>query len=272
MPKIAVSLETLGKYRYIDGAVEDGIKLFEAGNIEIVQDDPTYFRCIVPMPDKEHKSVALTYTDDCRDLKEYSCGCTFFTKQNGLLCSHVVAAVLTVQGCVIKGNSRIKQRPLFRFAARDDAPLILEFIKGLAEYEKMSADVTATPELLEHWLFDEQAAEVLFAVTDGKEVGFALYFSNFSTFLGKAGLYLEDIFVLPEYRGRGIGKALLAKLARIAVERGYGRMEWACLDWNEPSIDFYRSIGADDMSEWTTYRLTGSTLIKLAESGEEEIK
>ncbi|MCL2775013.1 MAG: GNAT family N-acetyltransferase [Oscillospiraceae bacterium] len=166
-------------------------------------------------------------------------------------------------------NPRIKQKPVFRFAARDDAPLILEFIKGLAEHEKMLAEVQATPELLEHWLFDKQTAEVLFAVMDEKEVGFALYFSNFSTFLGKAGLYLEDIFVLPEYRRRGIGKALLAKLACIAVERGYGRMEWACLDWNEPSIDFYRSIGADDMSEWTTYRLTGSALTKLAEANNE---
>jgi len=161
-------------------------------------------------------------------------------------------------------NPKISQKPVFRFAVREDVPLILAFIKKLAEYEKMISEVTATTELIEYWLFDKQTAEVLFAVIDGKEVGFALYFNNFSTFLGKAGLYLEDIFVLPEYRRRGIGKALLAKLARIAVERGYGRMEWACLDWNEPSINFYRSIGADDMSEWTTYRLTGDMLTKLA--------
>ena len=166
-------------------------------------------------------------------------------------------------------NQKIRQKPMFRFAVRDDAPLILEFIKRLAEYEKMLTDVTATPELLEYWLFDKQTAEVLFAMIDGKEVGFALYFSNFSTFLGKAGLYLEDIFVLPEYRGCGIGKALLAYLAHIAVKRGYGRMEWACLDWNEPSIAFYRSIGANDMSDWTTYRLTGNTLTKLAEEHNE---
>jgi GNAT superfamily N-acetyltransferase len=104
-------------------------------------------------------------------------------------------------------------------------------------------------------------------VNDGKEVGYALFFSNFSTFLGKAGLYLEDLFVLPDYRGRGIGKALLVELARIAVERDYGRVEWSCLDWNEPSIDFYRSIGAVDMHEWTTYRLEGNALNKLAEQG-----
>ena len=140
----------------------------------------------------------------------------------------------------------------------------MAFIKALAEYEKMRADVTATPESLEYWLFDKQAAEVLFAITDGKEVGFALYFNNFSTFLGKAGLYLEDIYVLPQYRGRGIGKALFAELARIAVERGYGRFEWACLDWNEPSIGFYRSLGAVGLPEWTTYRLTGGALMKLA--------
>ena len=151
----------------------------------------------------------------------------------------------------------------FRAAARDDVPLILEFIKELAKYEKMLTDVTATSGLLEYWLFDKQAAEVLFAIADGKEVGFALYFINFSTFLGKAGLYLEDLFVLPKYRGHGIGKALLTELAHIAVGRGYGRMEWACLDWNHPSIDFFRSIGAVAMSEWTTYRLTGDALENL---------
>ena len=264
MAKFKVSLETLRKHRYVDGAIEDGIRLFEAGNIELVQDDPTYFRCIVPVPGREHKGVALTYTEDCRDLEDFRCGCTYLTKQHGMLCQHVVAAVLTVQGRVIKGNPRPKPKPTFRAATRDDVPLVLEFIEGLAEYEKMAADVTATPELLEHWLFEKRAAEVLFVQADGKEVGFALYFSNFSTFLGKAGLYLEDLFVLPIYRGRGIGKALLAELARIAVERGYGRFEWACLDWNEPSIDFYRSLRAVDMSEWTTYRLTGDVLLKLA--------
>jgi len=188
MPKFEVSLETLRKHRYVDGAIEDGLKLFEAGNIELVQDDPTYFRCIVPIPGEEHKSVALTYTDDCHDLEDYRCGCTFLTKQHGMLCQHVVASVLAVQGCVIKGNLRSRPKPAFRAATRDDVPLILEFIKGLAEYEKMAADVTATPELLEHWLFEKRAAEVMFAEVDGKEVGFALYFSNFSTFLGKAGL------------------------------------------------------------------------------------
>ena len=188
MPKFAISLETLRRRRYVDGAIEDGIKLFETVNIEFVQDDPTYFRCIVPIPGKEHKSVALTYTDDCRDLEDFRCGCTFLTKQHGLLCQHVVAAVLAVQGRVIKGNPRPRKKPIFRVAVRDDVRLILEFIKGLAEYEEMLSDVTATPKSLEYWLFDKRAAEVLFAVIDGKEVGFALYFSNFSTFLGKAGL------------------------------------------------------------------------------------
>ena len=169
---------------------------------------------------------------------------------------------MATQSSNIQQTSRLQ--PTFRAATCDDIPLILGFIKRLAEYEKMLADVTATPDLLEYWLFEKQTAEVLFAIADGKEVGFALYFSNFSTFLGKTGLYLEDIFVLPEYRRRGIGKAFFAELARIAVERGYGRFEWACLDWNKPSIDFYRSIGAVDMSEWTTYRLTGDALIDLA--------
>ncbi len=153
----------------------------------------------------------------------------------------------------------------FRFAEREDTELILEFIKGLARYEHMEDEVVATPELLEEWLFDKQKAEVIFAVSDEREVGFALFFHNFSTFLGRAGIYLEDLFILPEYRGHGFGKALLRKLACITVERGCGRLEWCCLDWNQPSIDFYLSLGATRMDDWTTYRITGETLQKLAE-------
>ena len=152
----------------------------------------------------------------------------------------------------------------FRFAKRKDVPLILSFIKSLAEYEKMSDDVVADEATLEEWLFDREKAEVLFAVADGTEVGFALFFHNFSTFLGRAGLYLEDLFVLPGYRGRGYGKAIVKKLAAIAVERGCGRLEWSCLDWNTPSIDFYLSLGAKPLSEWTTYRVTGDALRELA--------
>ena len=152
----------------------------------------------------------------------------------------------------------------FRFAEREDTAKILWFIKGLADYEKMSDEVVATPELLEEWIFDKQKAEVIFALEDGKEVGFALFFHNFSTFLGRAGIYLEDLFVIPEYRGKGYGKALLKKLAQIAVERGCGRLEWWCLDWNKPSIDFYLSLGAEPMSDWTVYRITGDTLNELA--------
>jgi GNAT superfamily N-acetyltransferase len=153
----------------------------------------------------------------------------------------------------------------FREATAEDVGLILQFIRALAEYEKMSGDVVATEEILREWLFEKNSARVIFAMEGEKEVGFALYFYNFSTFLGRAGLYLEDLFVLPEYRGRGYGKGLLAHLAAMAVERGCGRMEWVCLDWNQPSIDFYRSLDAEPMSEWTTYRLTGDTLRKMAE-------
>ena len=153
----------------------------------------------------------------------------------------------------------------FRFATEKDCALILEFIRLLARYEKMTDQVTATEDLLREWIFNKLQAEVLFALEDGKEVGFALFFHNFSTFLGRSGLYLEDLFVLPEYRGKGLGKALLGKLAQIAVERGYGRMEWSCLDWNRPSIDFYLSMGATAMDEWTTYRLTGDSLRRMAE-------
>jgi len=152
----------------------------------------------------------------------------------------------------------------FRIAEREDTALILEFIKNLAEYEHMLSEVIATEELLTEWIFDKQKAEVLFICEDGIEAGFALFFHNFSTFLGRAGIYLEDLFVKPEYRGKGYGKSLLKKLAEITVERGCGRLEWWCLDWNKPSIDFYKSMGAVAMDEWTTYRITGETLKTLA--------
>ena len=129
----------------------------------------------------------------------------------------------------------------------------------------MSDDVVATEALLEEWIFDRKKAQVLFALQEGKEVGIALYFYNFSTFLGRAGIYLEDLFVLPEYRGKGYGKGLLKKLAAIAVEEGCGRLEWSCLNWNRPSIDFYLAMGAVPMKEWTVYRLTGETLRRAAE-------
>ena len=153
----------------------------------------------------------------------------------------------------------------YRFANEDDCGLILEFIRALAAYEKMSDQVVATESLLREWIFEKQKAEVIFACEDGKEVGFALFFHNFSTFLGRAGIYLEDLFVLPEYRGKGYGKGLLRKLAQITEERGCGRLEWWCLDWNKPSIDLYRSLGAEPMDEWTTYRLTGEKLKEMAE-------
>ena len=153
----------------------------------------------------------------------------------------------------------------FRFADENDIEKILFFIKQLAEYEKMLDQVVATPQLLKEWIFDKKKAEVLFAVEGGKEIGFALFFHNFSTFLGRAGIYLEDLYVCPEHRGKGYGKAILKKLAGIAVERRCGRLEWWCLDWNKPSIDFYLSLGAEQMKDWTTYRLAGQKLKELAE-------
>ena len=152
-----------------------------------------------------------------------------------------------------------------RPAKREDAALILEFIKELAEYEHLSNEVVADAETLETWIFDKQKAEVIFALENGEEVGFALFFHNFSTFLGRAGIYLEDLYVKPEYRGKGHGKALLKKLAAIAAERECGRLEWSCLDWNKPSIDFYLSLGAIPLSDWTVYRVTGDALRQLAE-------
>ena len=151
----------------------------------------------------------------------------------------------------------------FRYADRKDFALILRFIKGLAEYEHMSNEVVADEKILEEWIFDKHKAEVIFALADNREVGFALFFHNFSTFLGKAGIYLEDLYVQPEYRGKGYGKAILKKLASIAVERGCGRLEWSCLDWNKPSIDFYLSLGAEPMTDWTVYRIAGDGLSEL---------
>lgn len=152
----------------------------------------------------------------------------------------------------------------FRFATEKDVKLILNFIKELAKYEKMDKAVVATEENLRKWIFEYHKAEVIFAIENGIEVGFALFFHNFSTFLGRAGIYLEDLFVKPEYRKRGHGKALIKELARIAVERGCGRLEFCCLDWNKPSIDFYLSLGAKQMSDWTIYRFSGESLNNLA--------
>ena len=151
-----------------------------------------------------------------------------------------------------------------RMAQEQDIPLILRFIRELAQYEGLLDQVTATQEVLEEWLFRRKKAEVVFPMVEGKEIGFALFFHNFSTFLGRAGLYLEDLYILPEYRGRGYGRALMVRLARIARERGCGRMEWWCLNWNQPSIAFYQSLGAKAMDEWTVYRITGDTLEGLA--------
>lgn len=157
----------------------------------------------------------------------------------------------------------------FRYATEKDVSLIFSFIKELAAYEKLLDEVVATEELLQEWIFEKKKAEVIFAIHNGQEIGFALFFHNFSTFLGRSGIYLEDLFVKPEYRGQGFGKALITKLARIAVERGCGRLEWWCLDWNKSSIDFYLSLGAQPMDEWTVYRVSGDTLQTLANNQKE---
>jgi GNAT superfamily N-acetyltransferase len=150
-------------------------------------------------------------------------------------------------------------------ASPQDVPMILKLIKGLADYERMSDDVVATEDGLRRWLFgDRPAAEVALAYLDDTVVGFALFFHNFSTFLGRPGLYLEDLFVVPESRGHGIGRMLLVHLAEIAVQRGCGRMEWTVLDWNEPAIGFYERMGARVMKEWQLCRLTGDSLARVA--------
>ena len=158
----------------------------------------------------------------------------------------------------------MEDKPRFRAAVRADVPLILTFIRELADYEGMLDEVVADEATLEEWLFDRRAAEVVFALEEGREVGFALFFHNFSTFLGRSGVYLEDLYVRPEHRGKGYGKALLAYLAALAKREGCGRLEWWCLDWNRPSIDFYLSMGAEPMSDWTVYRVAGEALAELA--------
>lgn len=154
----------------------------------------------------------------------------------------------------------------FRYARRGDSPVILGFIRELAEYEHLEQEVSATEELLDEWLFDRKKAEVIIASADGKDIGYGLFFHSFSTFLGKAGIYLEDLYIQPNFRGLGYGKAMLKHIGSIAVERGCGRLEWSCLDWNKPSIDFYLSLGARPMNGWTMYRLAGNGLKALADS------
>jgi GNAT superfamily N-acetyltransferase len=154
---------------------------------------------------------------------------------------------------------------VIRPATEQDVPIILDLIKQLADYERLAHRVVATEQRLRDTLFGERpAAEVLLASLEGETVGFAVFFTNYSTFLAKPGLYLEDLFVKPHARGKGIGKALLAKLAKIAVERDCGRVDWSVLNWNEPSLRFYEALGAVPLSDWTTHRLTGEALIKLA--------
>jgi GNAT superfamily N-acetyltransferase len=152
-----------------------------------------------------------------------------------------------------------------RNATIEDVPLILEFIKGLAEYEKLAHEVTATEDILTETLFGSRpAAEVVICNCDGIPAGFALFFHNYSTFLGRPGIYLEDLFVKPDFRGRGLGRALLVYLARLAVERDCGRFEWSVLDWNEPAIGFYKSLGAVPKDDWTIFRVSGDALTRLA--------
>lgn len=160
----------------------------------------------------------------------------------------------------------MEQKITVKEAGAEDIPVILEFIRGLAEYEKLKHEVTADEETLRREMFDKGGARALIALCGEIPCGFALYFYNFSTFLGKRGIYLEDLFVRPDFRGRGAGDKLLRELAQIAVREGCGRLEWSCLDWNTPSVEFYKSRGARPMDGWTVYRVTGDRLTALAKS------
>lgn len=174
--------------------------------------------------------------------------------------------------CLIMSDKKlnnVNEHFNIRFAKAEDVPVILGFTKELAEYEKLLHEVVATEELLHEWIFEKQKAEVLIAEYDKEPIGFALFFHNFSTFLGRAGIYLEDLYITPAMRGRGFGKMMLAQLAKLTLERGAGRLEWVCLDWNQPSIDFYLSLDAKPMDGWTTYRMTKDALSALANDANE---
>lgn len=159
-----------------------------------------------------------------------------------------------------------KQEFKIRIAKEEDTSLILKFIKELADYEKLLSEVVATEEILRESLFKRNMAEVIIGELNGKPIGFALFFHNFSTFLGKPGIYLEDLYVKPAFRGRDLGKQMLGYLATLCEERDCGRLEWWCLDWNKSSIEFYKKLGAESMDEWTTFRVTGKNLKKLSEN------
>lgn len=159
-----------------------------------------------------------------------------------------------------------KQEFKIRIATEKDISLILKFIKELADYEKLLSEVVATEEILRESLFNRKMAEVIIGELNEKPIGFALFFHNFSTFLGKPGIYLEDLYVKPAFRGRDFGKQMLGYLATLCEERDCGRLEWWCLDWNRSSIEFYEKLGAESMDEWTTFRVTGENLKKLSKN------
>jgi len=165
---------------------------------------------------------------------------------------------------MVQAGQTLSEQFIIRPAEESDVKIILQFIKGLGEYEKLSNEVVATEEKLRKTLFKQKIAEVIIGEYGGEPVGFALFFHNYSTFLGQAGIYLEDLFIIPEMRGKGFGKTMLKHLAKLALDRDCGRLEWACLDWNEPSICFYKGLGAKALDDWTVYRVTGETLFDMA--------
>lgn len=263
--KFAVTLNTLSWYHHKKGEIERGVELYEQSKIKVTQDDPTYFRVVIPELNSDLESVAVTFTKDGRALEDYRCVCDRKNKLYGILCRHVVAAVLAIQGGIADESNDIPKELAFRLAEREDAPLIFHLMLDFANEENRLSEVKTNVETLEHWLFDKHAAEVTIAAINGFEVGYALYFNNFNAFRGKAGLYIENLYIKPQYRGHGIGTALLSHLAKIAVERDFTSMEWARHPQNGSDIDSSQSLKAEATSDLTAYRLSGDTLITLAE-------
>ncbi|MDR1297506.1 MAG: GNAT family N-acetyltransferase [Deltaproteobacteria bacterium] len=262
--EFAVALDTLLFYDHEDGVVERGLELYRRGGVGLERTNELSFEGSLAAPGGVRLPLSVTFTKDGRALNNYRCGCNPSPQLANPLCRHVAAAVLTAQGGVKEGCQGVSGELKICEAEREDALLIYKFILGLAEYENKLYMVRNDRPTLERWLFDERCCEAIIARIDGIEAGFALWYTSYSTFIGVKKMYVEDLYVKPQLRKRGIARALFSSLAGTAASRGHACMEWACLNWNEKGAGFYRSMGAKaNMNEWTAYHLSGEALREL---------